>query len=90
MKRKMFKLGASILSIAMLANSSLAYAGTWNKVGSDWTYINDDKSQAKGWVKTPNGYYYIDETTNLMKTGWLKSPDGQYYEIGRASCRERV
>ena len=79
MKRKMFKLGASILSIAMLANSSLAYAGTWNKVGSDWTYINDDKSQAKGWVKTPNGYYYIDETTNLMKTGWLKSPDGQWY-----------
>ena len=79
MKRKMFKLGASILSIAMLANSSLAYAGTWNKVGSDWTYINDDKSQAKGWVKTQNGYYYIDETTNLMKTGWLKLPDGQWY-----------
>lgn len=85
MKRKLiFNVGVGALSILMATTQvTPAFAGSWKKEQSGWSYINDNGAKAVGWTKTPSGWYYLD-TTGLMKTGWLQDVDGKWYFLDTA------
>ena len=85
MKRKLiFNVGVGALSILMATTQvTPAFAGSWNKEQSGWSYINDNGAKAVGWTKTPSGWYYLD-STGLMKTGWLQDVDGKWYFLDTA------
>lgn len=65
------KSGAVALSILMMSNPLTIYAGSWNYKGGQWTYKNDNRSNAKGWLKSNGKWYYLDPITGVMKSGWL-------------------
>ena len=56
MKRKLiFNVGVGALSVLMAATQvTPAFAGSWKKEQSGWSYINDNGSKAVGWTKTPS------------------------------------
>ena len=85
MKRKLiFNVGVGALSILMATTQvTPAFAGSWKKEQSGWSYINDNGAKAVGWTKTPSGWYYLD-TAGLMKTGWLQDVDGKWYFLDTA------
>ena len=85
MKRKLiFNVGVGALSILMATTQvTPAFAGSWKKGQSGWSYINDNGAKAVGWTKTPSGWYYLD-STGLMKTGWLQDVDGKWYFLDTA------
>lgn len=85
MKRKLiFNVGVGALSILMATTQvTPAFAGSWKKEQSGWSYINDNGAKAVGWTKTPSGWYYLD-STGLMKTGWLQDVDGKWYFLDTA------
>ena len=85
MKRKLiFNVGVGALSILMATTQvTPAFAGSWKKEQSGWSYINDNGAKAVGWTKTPSGWYYL-ESTGLMKTGWLQDVDGKWYFLDTA------
>ena len=85
MKRKLiFNVGVGALSILMATTQvTPAFAGSWKKEQSGWSYINDNGAKAVGWTKTPSGWYYLD-TSGLMKTGWLQDVDGKWYFLDTA------
>ena len=72
------KSGAVVLSILMMSNPLTIYAGSWNYKGEQWTYKNDNKSNAKGWLKSNGKWYYLDPITGVMKSGWLFD-NGKWY-----------
>lgn len=72
------KSGAVALSILMMSNPLTIYAGSWNYKGGQWTYKNDNKSNAKGWLKSNGKWYYLDPITGVMKSGWLFN-NGKWY-----------
>lgn len=72
------KSGAVVLSILMMSNPLTIYAGSWNYKGGQWTYKNDNKSNAKGWLKSNGKWYYLDPITGVMKSGWLFD-NGKWY-----------
>lgn len=72
------KSGAVVLSILMMSNPLTIYAGSWNYKGGQWTYKNDNKSNAKGWLKSNGKWYYLDPITGVMKSGWLFN-NGKWY-----------
>lgn len=85
MKRKLiFNVGVGALSILMATTQvTPAFAGSWKKGQSGWSYINDNGAKAVGWTKTPSGWYYLD-ASGLMKTGWLQDTDGKWYFLDTA------
>ena len=85
MKRKLiFNVGVGALSILMATTQvTPAFAGSWKREQSGWSYINDNGAKAVGWTKTPSGWYYLD-TAGLMKTGWLQDVDGKWYFLDTA------
>ena len=85
MKRKLiFNVGVGALSILMATTQvTPAFAGSWKKEQSGWSYINDNGAKAVGWTKTPSGWYYLD-STGLIKTGWLQDVDGKWYFLDTA------
>ena len=85
MKRKLiFNVGVGALSILMATTQvTPAFAGSWKREQSGWSYINDNGAKAVGWTKTPSGWYYLD-STGLMKTGWLQDVDGKWYFLDTA------
>jgi hypothetical protein len=85
MKRKLiFNVGVGTLSVLMAATQvTPAFAGSWKKEQSGWSYINDNGSKAVGWTKTPSGWYYMDGS-GIMKTGWVQDTDGNWYFLSTA------
>jgi len=85
MKRKLiFNVGVGALSVLMAATQvTPAFAGSWKKEQSGWSYINDNGSKAVGWTKTPSGWYYMD-SSGIMKTGWVQDTDGNWYFLSTA------
>ena len=85
MKRKLiFNVGVGALSILMATTQvTPAFAGSWKREQSGWSYINDNGAKAVGWTKTPSGWYYLD-SMGLMKTGWLQDVDGKWYFLDTA------
>ena len=85
MKRKLiFNVGVGALSVLMAATQvTPAFAGSWKKEQSGWSYINDNGSKAVGWTKTPSGWYYMDGS-GIMKTGWVQDTDGNWYFLSTA------
>lgn len=84
-KRSMIlKSGAVALSILMMSNPLTIYAGSWNYKGGQWTYKNDNRSNAKGWLKSNGKWYYIDPITGVMKSGWLFD-NGKWYFLDTPS-----
>ena len=85
MKRKLiFNVGVGALSILMATTQvTPAFAGSWKREQSGWSYINDNGAKAVGWTKTPSGWYYLN-TAGLMKTGWLQDVDGKWYFLDTA------
>ena len=80
------KSGAVVLSILMMSNPLTIYAGSWNYKGGQWTYKNDNKSNAKGWLKSNGKWYYLDPITGVMKSGWLFN-NGKWYFFGYQSIQ---
>ena len=78
------KSGAVVLSILMMSNPLTIYAGSWNYKGGQWTYKNDNRSNAKGWLKSNGKWYYIDPITGVMKSGWLFD-NGKWYFLDTPS-----
>jgi hypothetical protein len=78
------KSGAVALSILMMSNPLTIYAGSWNYKGGQWTYKNDNRSNAKGWLKSNGKWYYIDPITGVMKSGWLFD-NGKWYFLDTPS-----
>ena len=78
--KKAVIIGAAGLAIIFTApQSTLAAATGWQAVNNSWVYIDKDGGRHKGWIKTGDGYYYMDLSTGLMSTGWKKINNKWYY-----------
>lgn len=53
--------------------------GAWIQEGQDWKYQGTDGTLKTGWVKTENGWYYLDPQTGRMMTGWITVDGRRYY-----------
>ena len=59
--KKAVIIGAAGLAIIFTApQSTLAAATGWQAVNNSWVYIDKDGGRHKGWIKTGDGYYYMD------------------------------
>ncbi len=79
MKKKIIASGAAI--IACIYMSVSVYAGSWLKLGQQWTYIENGMTVKNGWINDSGEIYYVDPETNLMVTGW-KYIEGIPYLFG--------
>lgn len=61
-------------------NGSYAGAG-WLKLNGSWYFLGVNGLRLSGWQKdTSSGlWYYMDNSTGVMKTGWLHDGDKWYY-----------
>lgn len=51
----------------------------WNKnADGTWSFINNDKSKATGWVKDGATWYFLNNS-GIMQTGWVKDGATWYY-----------
>ena len=51
---------AGMLGLMTLAPASDALAAGWSKSGDSWVYYDNNGSLYKGWIRTTDGYYYLD------------------------------
>jgi hypothetical protein len=60
-----------------------AEKGWVKQANGTWKYYADGKAKT-GWVydKSYTGWFYLDKTTEIMKTGWVKD-DGKWYYLAR-------
>ena len=42
-------------------------------------YCAEDGTRVTGWLKYDKKWYYLDETTGVMKTGWLTDKNSRYF-----------
>ena len=82
--RKTFIRGAAMLTAAMLSTgyAFTAYAaqetniirqytdGMWVKSGSDWQFKDTGGKNITGWIKTRDGWYYIDPASEKLSTDY--------------------
>ena len=61
---------AGVVGLLTLAPASDSLAAGWSKSGDSWVYYDDNGSLYKGWIRTTDGYYYLDLTTGRMTVGW--------------------
>ena len=61
---------AAIFGLMTLAPASNALAAGWSKSGDSWVYYDNNGSLYKGWIRTTDGYYYLDLTSGKMTLGW--------------------
>ena len=79
-KHYLKRLGVSVLSAVFLLSSAMpSFAGTWKKSDQGWKYEEDGGREAKGWVNTPSGWFYLDEQNGVMRTGWVQNAKGDWF-----------
>lgn len=54
------------------------YTG-WLEDGGKRYLLGPEGSIITGWIETPEGRFYLDNTTGAISTGWLDTEDGRYY-----------
>lgn len=61
-------------------NGSYAPAG-WLKLNGSWYFLGANGTRLSGWQKDGSSglWYYMDNSTGVMKTGWLQDGDKWYY-----------
>ena len=57
---------ASLSAIFSVPHNTLAATTGWQAVNNSWVYIDNDGSRHKGWIKTSDGYYYMDLSTGII------------------------
>ena len=50
----------------------------WSYDGSNWRYVNPDRSFATGWQWIAGAWYFFDDD-GVMQTGWLKRDASWFY-----------
>ena len=79
MKKNVTKLATSMLAACFLTVGAIpALAGTWQKSGNNWTYLNDAGQMVAGQMVNDNNHLYYLGTDGIMKTG-LVPINGAYY-----------
>ncbi|WP_270269287.1 hypothetical protein [Enterocloster clostridioformis] len=80
----MKKLITLIMVIALAGSMCMtSLAGTWEQIGSDWKYQNDDNTYAKnGWQCVDSKYYYFDENGVMLVN--TMTPDGETVDASGA------
>lgn len=80
LKTRLLIAGAAVAGALALVPAHTSYAATgWQSSDGSWIYIDSDGSRHKGWIKTTDGYYYMDLATGLMSTGWKKINSKWYF-----------
>lgn len=51
----------------------------WRYLSDGWHYFSGSCAHLKGWVLTGGHWFYLDQTSGLMKTGWILIDDSWYY-----------
>ena len=74
-----------MLGLMTLAPASDALAAGWSKSGDSWVYYDNNGSLYKGWIRTTDGYYYLDLTSGKMTLGWKQINNKWYYSGPTAS-----
>ena len=70
MKKNVTKLATSMLAACFLTVGAIpALAGTWQKSGNNWTYLNDAGQMVAGQMVNDNNHLYYLGTDGIMKTG---------------------
>ena len=83
---KLHKIVALALGMSMIF-SSLAYAGTWEPIGTDWKYKNDDGSYLSNgwnWIDGKCYYFYSDGlmAKDTIVDGYQVNADGAWVVNG--------
>lgn len=80
MKKYSLTMATGLLATCfMMANAGTSFAGTWQPVGSNWTYLNDAGKMVTGqMIVDHNQSYYIGQD-GLMKTGFVPINNAYYY-----------
>lgn len=80
MKNHSFTMAAGLLATCfMMASTDTSFAGTWQPVGSNWTYLDDAGKMVTGqMIVDHNQSYYIGQD-GLMKTGFVPINNAYYY-----------
>lgn len=70
-----------VLTITCLLLSAFpSMAGEWHKTAEgQWQYIQDDGSNATGWLELDGDCYYLDEDGNRKSDCWHKEDGAWYY-----------
>ena len=59
---------------------SEGYAATgWRYLSDGWHLFSGSCAQLKGWAASGSHWFYLDETSGLMKTGWVLVNHNWYY-----------
>lgn len=59
----------------------------WRYLSDGWHYFSGSCAHLKGWVFTGGHWFYLDQTSGLMKTGWILIDDSWYYLDGAGAMR---
>ena len=80
MKKNVTKLATSMLAACFLTVGAIpALAGTWQKSGNNWTYLNDAGQMVAGQMVNDNNHLYYLGTDGIMKTGFVPINGAYYY-----------
>ncbi|ETP72503.1 Cysteine-rich secretory protein family [Lachnospiraceae bacterium JC7] len=79
MKKRILSFAAMISACIFMSVS--VQAGSWLRMGQQWTYIENGMSVRTGWISDSGKIYYVDPATNFMVTGW-RYIDGIPYLFG--------
>ena len=79
MKKKILKSATLLAGIGVVCISTLfpSFAGTWKEEGRK--YYGDDGKAKTGWIQVEGKWYYLDKSTDNMKTGWLLDANNKWY-----------
>lgn len=67
---------------------SAGYAATgWRYLSDGWHYFSGSCAHLKGWVFTGGHWFFLDQTSGLMKTGWVLIDGSWYYLDGSGAMR---
>ena len=58
--------------------------GIWVKAGNDWQFKDGNGKTVTGWIKTSDGWYYVDPASAKLSTGW-QTIDGKKYYFNTAA-----
>ena len=58
--------------------------GIWVKAGNDWQFKDGSGKNVTGWIKTSDGWYYVNPASAKLSTGW-QTIDGKKYYFNTAA-----